>query len=136
MAEVLGRIGLTLVALAVAAALIVQERAHDVIRNAAEVAAQPKPATAAADAQLDDLGFVDDVRPGSQGAIAAAALDFRVGRYRDAVRDAGRATDREPDNFSAWVTLAVAQGGTGDKAGQRAAYAHAHELNPLYPIPR
>jgi Flp pilus assembly protein TadD len=79
---------------------------------------------------------VNKVRPGSQGSMAAAALDLRLARYEDAVREATRATDREPDNFSAWVTLAVAQGGAGDKAGQRASYAHAHELNPLYPIPR
>lgn len=136
MAEVVARIGLAVAALAVAAALGVELYAHDLVANSAGVAAQSKPKAADVDAQLDDLKTVDDLRPGSQGAIAAAALDLRVGRYPDAVRAATRATDREPDNFSAWVTLAVARGGAGDSAGRRAALVRAHALNPLYPIPR
>jgi Flp pilus assembly protein TadD len=94
------------------------------------------PSQAAVDAQLKDLKTVDDLRPGSQGALAAAALDLRTGRYAAAADDARRAAKRDPKNFSAWVTLAIALGNTGDKAGQRAAFAKAHTLNPRYPIPR
>ncbi|HEX6714051.1 MAG TPA: hypothetical protein VF066_11715 [Thermoleophilaceae bacterium] len=136
MAEVVVRIGLTVAAVAVAGALGVELRAHDLVANSAEVAAQKQPTRADVDAQLDDLKTVDDLRPGSQGALAAAGLDLRLGRYRDAVEAATRATKREPDNFSAWVTLGVARGGAGDSAGRRAAFARAHVLNPLYPIPR
>ena len=127
---------MAVVALAVVAALAVELRAHDVLANASEVAAQPHPTRADVDAQLDDLKILDDVRPGSQGALAAAALNLRMGRYDAAVRAATRATKREPENFSAWVTLAVARQGAGDKAGRRAAFAKAHALNPRYPIPR
>lgn len=136
MAEVIVRTAIAVGALVIAAALVVELRAHDLVANSAEVAARPHPSAADARVALNDLGTVDDVRPGSQGALAAAALDLRLGRYRDAVRAATRATTREPDNFSAWVTLAVARGGAGDSAGRRAAFARAHLLNPLYPIPR
>ena len=136
MAEVLVRIATALGALVVVAALAVQLRAHDLLANAAQVAAQPKPAPAAVASQLKDLKTVDDLRPGSQGALAAAALDLRIGRYAAAVEDGRRAARRDPENFSAWVTLAVALGGTGDNAGRRAAFAKAHALNPRYPIPR
>ena len=136
MAEVIGRIALALFALAVVAVLAAELRAHDLLANSAGVATQAKPTAAAVDKQLGDLKTVDDLRPGSQAALAAAALDLRLGRYPAAVQAATRATKAEPDNFSAWVTLAVARGGAGDNAGRRAAFARAHLLNPLYPIPR
>jgi Flp pilus assembly protein TadD len=136
MAEVIVRIGLAVAALAIAGALAVQERAHDLVRNAAEVAAQPHPKPADADARLKDLKTVDDLRPGSQGALTAAALELRLARYPAAIRAATRATEREPDNFSAWVTLGVARGNAGDGAGRRAAFVRAHILDPLYPVPR
>jgi Flp pilus assembly protein TadD len=136
MAEVLVRIATALGALVVVAALAVQLRAHDLLANAAQVAAQPKPAPAAVSAQLKDLKTVDDLRPGSQGSLVAAALNLRIGRYAGAADAARRAANRDPKNFSAWVTLAVALGATGDKAGRRAAFAKAHVLNPRYPIPR
>lgn len=136
MAAVAGRIALALGALAVVIALAVELRAHDLLANAAETAVQPKPATALVDQRLADLKTVDDLRPGSQGALAAAALDIRTSRIPAAVAAAKRATKREPKNFSAWVTLAVAEGNAGNTAARRAAFAKAHVLNPLYPIPR
>ena len=136
MAAVAGRIALALGALAVVIALAVELRAHDLLANAAETAAQPKPTTALVDQRLSDLKTVDDLRPGSQGSLAAAALDIRTGRVPAAVDAAKRATEREPKNFSAWVTLAVAEGNAGNAAARRAAFAKAHVLNPLYPIPR
>ena len=136
MAGVAVRIALALTALAVALALAVQLRAHDLLTNAAETAAQPNASQAVVDQRLDDLKKVEDLRPGSQAALAAAALNLRTNRRPAAVDAARRATRREPKNFSAWVTLAVALGNTGDLAGRRAAFAKAHALNPLYPIPR
>jgi Flp pilus assembly protein TadD len=136
MAEVIARLAAALVALVVVAALGVQLRAHDLLENAKHVAEQARPTAAAVDTQLHDLKTVDDLRPGAQGALAAGALNLRVGRYPAAIADATRATEREPKNFSAWVTLAVARTGAGDAAGARAAYLKAHALNPFYPIPR
>jgi Flp pilus assembly protein TadD len=132
MAEVLVRIATAAAALVIAAALVVELRAHDLLANATNVLAQPRPTAAAVDKQLHDLNTVNDLRPGSQAALAAAGLNFRLGRYRAAAAAAARATRREPDNFSAWTTLAVALGATGDKAGARIATARAHTLNPFY----
>jgi Flp pilus assembly protein TadD len=136
MAEVIGRIALAVVSLAVVAALAVQLRAHDLLANAAAVAVEPHPSRAAVDQQLHDMNTVSDLRPGSQGFLAAAALDLRTRRYEAASTAALAATKREPRNFSAWVTLAVARADVGDKTGSQLAYAKAHLLNPLYPTPR
>lgn len=136
MAAVAARIGLALVALAVTAALAVELRAHDLLANAGEAATQANPSRVLVNERLDGLKTVSDLRPGSQAALAAAALDLRTHRTQAAVADAARATRREPGNFSAWVTLAVARANAGDRAGARAAFARAHVLNPLYPIPR
>jgi Flp pilus assembly protein TadD len=136
MTRVVARIGLAVAALVVAGALAVELRAHDLLANAAETAGQANPQPALVDKRLDDLKTVDDLRPGSQGALAAAALDLRTHRIPAAIAAATRATEREPKNFSAWVTLAVARGNAGDAAGRRAAFVKAHVLNPLYPIPR
>jgi predicted Zn-dependent protease len=136
MTPVVARIGLALVALAIAGALAVELRAHDLLANAGETAAQVNPQKALVDKRLDGLKTVDDLRPGSQGALAAAALDLRTRRISDAIAAAARATKREPKNFSAWVTLAVARGSAGDVAGRQAAFEKAHTLNPLYPVPR
>jgi Flp pilus assembly protein TadD len=136
MAEVIGRIAIALAAVVIAAALGVELRAHDQLANATNVLVQPHPKAADVDKQLRDLKTVSDLTPGSQAALATAALNVRLGRYPAAVRAATRATKREPDNFSAWTTLAVALGATGDKAGARIGNRRAHALNPFYPPPR
>ena len=133
---VVARIALALGALAVVAALVVELHAHDLLANAAETAAQTNPPRALVDRRLADLKTVDDVRPGSEGALAAAALDLRTRRIPAAIKAAEQATRRDPKNFSAWVTLAVARANAGDKAGRDAALVRAHRLNPRYPIPR
>jgi predicted Zn-dependent protease len=132
MAEVLVRIAMAVAALVIAAALSVELRAQDILANAKNVVVEPHPQVAEVDRQIKDLSTVSDLRPGSQAALAAAALNFRLGRYGAAAAAARRATRREPDNFSAWTTLAVALGATRDKAGARAAAARAHTLNPFY----
>lgn len=136
MAEVIGRIVLALVSVAVVAALSIQLRAHDLLADVTSTAGQPRPSAAALEARIADAKRLEGLRPGSQPFLAAATLNFRLRRFDAAAAAATRAAQREPENFSAWVTLAVARGGAGDKAGQRAAYARAHRLNPLYPIPR
>jgi predicted Zn-dependent protease len=136
MAEVLARIAVAVLALAVVAALAVELVTHDILANAAGVAAQPHPTAKAVDAQLRDLKRVEKYRPGAGPFLAAAALELRTARDRSALRSARRAAEREPENFSAWVTLAVASERVGDRGQATVAYARAHALNPLYPIPR
>jgi Flp pilus assembly protein TadD len=136
MAEVIGRIALAVLSLAIVAALAVQLHAHDRLAGAATVALKPRPTAAEVDRQLKNLKTVTSLRPGSQGYLAAAALNLRTGRYEAASKAAMAATRREPKNFSAWVTLAVARADAGDSTGAQLAYAKAHLLNPLYPIPR
>lgn len=136
MAEVIVRIATALLALALIAIFAIELRAHDVLANAGQVAAQRKPAATAVDKQLDALESIRKWRPGSQPFLAAAALEIRSRRFKPALVQATRATEREPKNFSAWVTLAVARSQTGDSAGARVAYGRAHALNPLYPVPR
>ena len=132
----IARIGIALVALVVAAALVLQLRAHDLLENAKHVLVQPRPSAAEVDKQLSGLDTVNDLRPGAQGSLAQAGLQFRLHRYRAAVAAARTATKREPDNFSAWTTLAVALAASGDKSGARLANSRAHALNPFYPAPR
>lgn len=136
MAGVLVRVGIALVALAVAAALAVQLRAHDMLDNTKDILVQQHPSTAAVDAQLKDLETVEDLRPGSQAAFAAASIDLRTGRYLAAIDAATRATRRDPKNFSAWITLGIALQGHHEEFPAQAAFERAHVLNPLYPIPR
>ena len=136
MAEVAGRIALALLALVVCVGMAVELRAHDLLENAGHVAAGAHPKPGDVDRALRDAKKVSDLRPGSQGLMAAAALDLRTARYRAATQAAQAATRREPDNFSTWVTLAVAAAGAGNTTGSQLAYAKAHLLNPLYPIPR
>jgi Flp pilus assembly protein TadD len=136
MAGVLVRVGIAIVALVVAAALVVELRAHDMLENTKDVLARPHPSAAAVDAQLKDLKTVEDLRPGGRAALAAASLDLRVRRFAAAARSATKATQRDPENFSAWVTLGLALDADGDHAAAGAAYRRAHALNPLYPLPR
>lgn len=136
MAEVIARIATALVAIAVIAIFAIELRAHDELANAGQVATQAKPGRAAVDKQLAAMRSIEKWRPGSQPFLAAAALEIRTRRFKQAIVAATRATQREPKNFSAWVTLAVARGQTGDRAGMRSAYVKAHALNPLYPVPR
>jgi Flp pilus assembly protein TadD len=104
--------------------------------DAVATAKAPHPSAAQVDRALGDLREVSNVHPGGDAFLAAAGLNFRARRFAAAVQAAGRATDRDPDNFVAWVTLGVALRATGDQSGARSAFAKAHTLNPLYPTPR
>lgn len=127
---------MAVLALAVAAALVVQLRAHDMLQNATDVLGQPQPAPAVVDARLKDLKTVGDLRPGGAAAFAAASLDLHTRRYAAAARAAADATRRDPKNFAAWITRGIALNLTGDHAGAQSSFQRAHALNPLYPIPR
>jgi Flp pilus assembly protein TadD len=136
MAKVPVRIALALCAAAIAIGMAVQLRAHDLFADAVATAKAPHPSTAEVDRALDDLRKVADVHPGGDAFLAAAGLSFRARRFAAAAQAARRATEREPDNFVAWVTLGVARRAVGDEPGARSAFARAHTLNPLYATPR
>ena len=124
---------LALAALAIAAVLTVQLVAERRLKSATEtLAANPTPAQRA-DA-LDQLDSVADLQPGTEALLAAAAARASAGQGGRAERLARRATAREPRNFAAWVTLALALRHTSP-AGARRALDRAGELNPLYPRP-
>jgi Flp pilus assembly protein TadD len=136
---VAARIALAAVATLVAAGFAVQLHAHSLLDSAltqirAEVAGNADPRARAA--ATDDALRVADLRPGSGGLFAAIGLETRGERFAEAERHALKATRREPDNYSAWLTLGVVRQGRGDRAGASAAYARAAKLNPLYRTPR
>jgi len=127
---------MALAAALVAIGLAVQLHGYDLFASAQDRAQAKHVSAAAAAPILDDLDRASDLRPGTQALLAAAALDLRIGRYGAAARVAAHATRREPDNFSAWATLGVAQRAAGHVAVARAAFARARELNPLFVPPR
>jgi Flp pilus assembly protein TadD len=136
MAKVPVRIALALCAAAIAIGMAVQLRAHDLFADAVATSKAPHPSTAQVDRALADLRKVSDVHPGGDAFLAAAGLNFRKRRLAAAAQAARRATERDPDNFAAWVTLGLARRAVRDEAGARFAFARAHTLNPLYPTPR
>lgn len=136
MAEVLVRIATAVLALALIAGFAVELRAHDLEANAAKLSTAPKLEPTAVASALRDLKDARSLRPGTQAALLAAGLELRTQAYAQASKDAAFATRREPENFSAWVTLGVAQRALGQTRAAQASFGRAHRLNPLYPIPR
>jgi Flp pilus assembly protein TadD len=136
MAKVPVRIALALCAAAIAIGMAVQLRAHDLFADAIAVATAPHPSTAQVDRALADLRKVSDVHPGGDAFLAAAGLSFRTRRFAAAAEAARRATERDPENFAAWLTLGIARRAVGDEPGARSSFARAHMLNPLYATPR
>ena len=133
------RIAIAALAALVAGIMAVQLHAHRLLDSSldqlrAEVAGKADP-RARAEA-LDDAKRVADLRPGTGGLFVAIGLETRGDRLAEAERLALRATRREPDNYSAWVTLGVVRQNRGNRAAGQAAFAKAAKLNPLYRTPR
>jgi Flp pilus assembly protein TadD len=127
------------VAVLIATAMAVQLHAHALQKSAVGQIGRDSAGvkdTRAQSAALDDALRVADLRPGSGGLFAAIGLETRAGHLASAERLALRATRREPDNFSTWLTLGVVRQTRGDKAGAAAAFTKVKRLNPLYPTPR
>jgi hypothetical protein len=136
MSDVLARIAGALAAVVVAGAMAIELHAHDQTARIAKDARAAKLSPAQLREDLADLDDVSKVVPGSAPFMAAAALNNRARRFADASRAAKRATEREPDNFSTWITYGLVRRAVGDERTARDAFARAHELNPLYPTPR
>ena len=133
------RLALAVVATVIAAGMAVQIHAHNLVSDAVdqvkrEVASKPDPAQH--QKAVDDALRASRLQPGSGALFVAIGLETRARRLAEAERYALRATRREPDNYSTWLTLGVIRQGRGDDAGARAAFARAAKLNPLYRTPR
>jgi predicted Zn-dependent protease len=98
--------------------------------------ASSKPDPAQHQKAIDDALRAARLQPGSGALFVAVGLATRARKPAQAERYALRATRREPDNFSTWLTLGVIRQSRGDDAGARAAFAKAQTLNPLYRTPR
>jgi cytochrome c-type biogenesis protein CcmH/NrfG len=77
---------------------------------------------------------VADVQPGTEALLLASQSRSSRQQDREGVALARRAVDREPDNFAAWVTLAVALRDT-DRPAALDALERARRLNPRYRLP-
>ena len=120
----------------IAGALAVQLHAHDLAAGPYKDVRSRRVPVAHLARDLDDLDAVSKLRPGAQAMLTQAGLNFRTRHFKAAERAALRATKREPDNYTTWLTVGVARQSLGNTRGARAAFARAHALNPLYPIPR
>ncbi|HMJ97573.1 MAG TPA: hypothetical protein VK486_17125 [Thermoleophilaceae bacterium] len=77
---------------------------------------------------------VADVQPGTEALLLASTSRTSRGEDRAGTALARRAVDREPDNFAAWVTLAIALKDI-DRPAALDALERARRLNPRYRIP-
>ncbi len=139
MADVPARIALAVVAVALAVGMAIQLHAHALMHASVaelgrEIGHRPDPA--ANRRALDQAMKVVDLRPGSGALFVAIGLQERAGHPAAAERLALRAVEREPKNFSSWLTLGLIRQSSGDRAGAAAAFAQARRLNPLYRTPR
>ena len=87
-------------------------------------------------AAIKDALDATDLHPGTGALFSAIGLQVRAGNLAAAERLAVRATKREPDNFSTWLTLGVVRQARKENAAAKAAFARANKLNPLYRTPQ
>ena len=77
---------------------------------------------------------VADVQPGTEALLLASTSRSSRGQDRAGAALAQRAVDREPDNFAAWLTLAIALKDI-DRPAALDALERARRLNPRYRVP-
>jgi cytochrome c-type biogenesis protein CcmH/NrfG len=129
------RVPLALVALAIAAFMAVQLYAEHRLRESSDTITQG-PARGdqrRADA-IRELEDVAGLQLGTEALLAASGARTAGGDVRQGAALARRAVGREPDNFGAWLTLAIALRDTNRAAALRA-LERAHRLNPRYRLP-
>ena len=129
------RVPLALVALALAAFMAFQLNAEHRLKadrdTVNEVLQRGDPHREDA---IDDLIQVADVQPGTEALLLASVARSSRGEARRGAALARRAVDREPDNFTAWLTLGFALKDV-DRAAALDALQRAHRLNPRYRLP-
>jgi len=95
--------------------------------------AESKAATSTKDA-LAELDAATELNPFATEPLLVRATILQLDRRpRAALRAATEATERGPQNWTAWLALAGARQSDGDSAGARAALDHAAALNPRAP---
>jgi hypothetical protein len=129
------RLLLALVALGIAAFMGLQVSAEKRLKDSRdtvnEVRQRGDPRREEAIRTLLDVA---DVQPGTEALLLASQSRSSRQQDREGVALARRAVDREPDNFAAWVTLAVALKDT-DRRAALDALERARRLNPRYRLP-
>ena len=129
------RIVLALVALAIAGfmgfQLSAEKRLKDSRDTVNEVLERGDPRREDAIRTLLD---VSRVQPGTEALLLASQSRSSRQQDREGAALARRAVDREPDNFAAWVTLAVALKDI-DRPAALDALQRAGRLNPRYRLP-
>jgi len=134
-APLVARVPLAVVALVIAVFLAVQLSAEHRLKENRDVVLENLPR---GDQRREDairrLEDVAGIQPGTEALLAASGGRSSAGEVRRGAALARRAVGREPDNFGAWVTLAIALKDV-DRAGALDALERAHRLNPRYRVP-
>ena len=129
------RLPLAVVALAIAVFFAVQLSAEHRLKENRDVVLEGLPR---GDQRREDairaLEDVAGVQPGTEALLAASGARSSGGEVRRGAALARRAVRREPDNFGAWLTLAIALKDV-DRAAALDALERARRLNPRYRIP-
>lgn len=128
------RIGLALLAVAVAAALALAFRGHELLQSAADRAGDAGQRRLSADGRrevLSDLESAGRLRPGTDALVLRARVEAKAGRYEQGVALARRAVAKEPDSYLAWAVLTYVLIAAKDHPAARQALERAKELNPL-----
>lgn len=128
------RIGLALLALAVAAALAVTFRGHELLQSASDRAGDAGQRRLSAEQRRDvlaDLQSAGRLRPGTDALVLRARVEAKAGRYDEAIRLARRAVAKEPDSYLAWAVLTFVLIAADDYPAGREALERAKQLNPL-----
>ena len=129
------RVPLAVLALAIAAFMAVQLDAEHRLRESSDTITQGLPrGDQRREHAIRELEDVADVQPGTEALLAASGARTAGGEVREGAVLARRAVGREPDNFGAWLTLAIALEDTNRAAALRA-LERAHRLNPRYRVP-
>ena len=129
------RVPLALVALAIAVFMAVQLSAEHRLKENRDVVLEGLPR--GDERREDAIRALEDVagsQPGTEALLAASGARSAGGEVRRGAALARRAVEREPDNFGAWLTLAIALKDT-DRAAALDALERAHRLNPRYRVP-
>ena len=111
MADMLGRITLATVAIALAAATALELRAELDYHHGQDLFSDVSQNGFAADEAddieraRDSLERASDLRPGTNALVAQAFLERNVGRPAEAAALARQATRREPENVATWQAL-------------------------------
>jgi O-Antigen ligase len=118
----------------VAAALVVAALVVPAYISTADMSRAQDDAETSNERALDKLDWAARVNPFAvEPLVVRAALLGSRGDYAGAAEAAEDATERGPDNWTAWLALAEAERLRGDNAAAEAAFERAAALNPRAP---